>query len=397
VGNPVTGVKPPTPRQDPEGDVTGFAIDKVYCSTPQQCVDTITAPGNLDSEATLTEQQVKVKMGEIEARSRRAAEDQLAEAYWKTGKFMSFDDARSQARRDLDSAEGFMDDAGYTERDRIYGYTGLAVGLVSGDITLDEWKAALEQMCSLRANAAQGRIGTCDKAGVNYKVGSMPVGVRLAGWDVPSVTWMPGAKITKTVGQGFLNWLYGNYDFDKHRPNPFGRAGQLSRGTRDTVVEGLEQAFFNVSRAFSNWRLENCKPEYEFNSGLSSSAGLEGGVIIGGKLGVTGPSKSGSADDPNQFSLFRFNSPRAGFVTGLYGGGGVTTYYANFDPSIGNRGTAFTVGFNLGDIGPIKLSLAIPSIAFTFTTRGELALEVSYGPGFGASVFTYVKPGVKCK
>ncbi len=385
VGNPVS-VTPP--KTDADTTVKPQGISKVYCDTAQQCTDSISQPGNLDSKAAIDQQQAAALVGEMETRARQAAVNKLAEAYWKTHRFGSSSAALAQAQKDVDALDGFMHDAGYSERDRIYGYTGLAAGLASGDVTLEEWKDALKEMCGMRSTAAQGPIGTCDKAHVEYKIGSPfnfnPVGPLSFGLRQPA----PG-KFSHSQGKQFLSWLYGYYDFENHHPvdNEYAHRGQLSRKNVSSITNGLEVAFESIKNACVRG---NSNTHTSPQAGLIFTASAEAGFLfsIGGSATLLySPSYGGTPSVSSEFTNDP-SLPNTKVLTfGIGAGISAGSYVSNYDPNQGMKGNSLQIGVNLPFV----------SISGGSSDRGDYSTYITVGPTFKADVVIISTEATDCK
>jgi hypothetical protein len=220
---------------------------------------------SLGDNAAISAEESQEKMGELEACARKEAEDQLTSKYVQTG--MSSEAARIQARADLDALDGYFQAARYQPRDRIQAYTGLAVGLAKGEITLAEFRNELKELCGMRAKASGGAIGTCDKAFEKFGGRAAYIGPQgcptstgspLANDVCPrSQTATRNAPMTSMNDRShFMNWLFGKggYDFGSSKITGGGIGGQLSTGSKATIHKNAQQAFYSIHQACKRGR-----------------------------------------------------------------------------------------------------------------------------------------------
>jgi hypothetical protein len=99
---------------------------------------------SLSAIAELTEEAAKKLLGEIEERSRQAAEDQLASMFQRGG--MSATDARLQAKNDMVAVQTYQDARSMTPEQRIEMNTNIAVGVYTGATKPEEWKESREKI-----------------------------------------------------------------------------------------------------------------------------------------------------------------------------------------------------------------------------------------------------------
>jgi YD repeat-containing protein len=219
---------------------------------------------SLNAKADITNEEAEKLMGNLEACAREEAEDELTSQY--TAKGFTPTEARIQARADLDALDAYFQASDFTPRDRIQAYTGLAVGLAKGEITLAEWRSELAELCGMRAKANGGGSKTCDNAFAKFggRDGYMPgpgcpIGQGALATN-PCKNYTPKPTNNKLTGYGqkgqFMEWLFGKggYNWNTHTPTGKGVGGQLSKGSALTIGANAKQAFHSIHEACKRGR-----------------------------------------------------------------------------------------------------------------------------------------------
>ena len=297
-------IVPPTSSVTPPGGSTGGIVKpgggasvggvKPLAVIVTSLKNTFEPATTLDENAALTQAQAQAVMGEIERRARNFAEEQLTKAYGGGGA------AENRARNDMNALDGYLQAADYGQRDRIYVYTGLAVGLQTGEITLDEWKEELKELCGYRASASGGANGTCDRAigrdaylpvpcptasDSRFQVGCNPAG--------PAKT--VNSSITDRAQRNqFGRWLYGGFNLGQ-RPS-FQRGGQLLEESVTKITARAEQAFYQVHQACIRARKATIKNSIDQSGGITN-------ITINGPSITAGVAKIGGSVSSSIYSL----------------------------------------------------------------------------------------------
>ncbi len=270
---------------------------------------------------------VKQILGEIERRARLDAENTLTNEYTPS---LGERAARIQAQNDLNALDGYFQSASATPRERIYGYTGLAVGLRNGEITLAEWKSGLVNLCKIRAGVNGGASKSCDAAigresylpnPCNPVTGaSTQVQEPYNPQSAPVATNRPITDENSQDRTQFLKWLYGGWV--NIRPY-YGKGGQLSEQNINSIVRIAEQSFYNISTALCR----GVKGGAGLSLGVSGEVGAFGyGSAVSGSLSV------GVVRDGNTIQLIGFDS--YGVVSGNFAGKSGETFLSAVEPTV---------------------------------------------------------------
>ncbi len=263
---PVSSGKPKTES----GDVKPTDLTADQIKGVKKILQDIYGPAmSLSSTAELSEEEAKKLLGEIEERSRRAAENQLTAMYQRTG--MNSSDARLQAQNDMTAVQTYQDARSMTPEQRIEMNTNIAVGIYTGAVKPEEWKETREKIRQTNVKFAD-----CSKAN--------------------------GKDFCKDQF-ALSRSNFGRPDNDPRRFNALDWSrNQLGANSRELITGASAPAFRRIERSKCNYRLR----QYVGGAGFSFGGSIEGGIP--GQFEFGGQAQSGlvyayTPDGKVQFGL----------------------------------------------------------------------------------------------